>query len=351
MKIGIIGPALAGKSTLFQLLTGAASSQGGKGGIPQGAARIPDARVDKLAAIFKPKKTTYAAVEFADFPALGHGGELSSETAGRLKALDALAVVVRAHRDPAVPWPKEPVTPDTAFSNFLQEMILTDLVQVEKLLSRNKDKKRTAEEEQLLQECQALLEEMKPLSSGIWSETALPYLRNFAFLSLRPVLVAVNVDEEQLQENSYEGRAALNKQCQAAGYPLIEFCGTLEKEISQMEPSEQQVFLAEYGLAQSGIARVAAAAYQLLNLVSFFTVGEDEVRAWTINAATPAKKAAGKIHSDMERGFIRAEVIHYEEFMALGASLKTAREQGKLRLEGKDYLVQDGDIINFRFNV
>jgi ribosome-binding ATPase YchF (GTP1/OBG family) len=192
---------------------------------------------------------------------------------------------------------------------------------------------------------------MKPLSSGIWSETALPYLRNFAFLSLRPVLVAVNVDEDQLQEKSYEGRAALNKQCQAAGYPLIEFCGTLEKEISQMEPSEQQVFLAEYGLAQSGIARVAAAAYQLLNLVSFFTVGEDEVRAWTINAATPAKKAAGKIHSDMERGFIRAEVIHYEEFMALGASLKTAREQGKLRLEGKDYLVQDGDIINFRFNV
>ena len=158
---------------------------------------------------------------------------------------------MRAHRDPAVPWPKEPVTPDTAFSNFLQEMILTDLVQVEKLLSRNKDKKRTAEEEQLLQECQALLEEMKPLSSGIWSETALPYLRNFAFLSLRPVLVAVNVDEEQLQENSYEGRAALNKQCQAAGYPLIEFCGTLEKEISQDRRNSR--FLAEYGLASRGL--------------------------------------------------------------------------------------------------
>ncbi|HZK23924.1 MAG TPA: DUF933 domain-containing protein [Oscillospiraceae bacterium] len=351
MKIGIIGPALAGKTTLFQLLTGATSPQGGKGGIPQGTARIPDARIDKLSAIFKPKKTIHATVEFADFPALGHGGELSGETASRLKALDALAVVVRSHRDPAVPWPEEPVTPDIAFSNFLQEMILTDLVQVEKLLSRNKDKKRTADEDQLLIDCQALLEDMKPISAGTWGEEALPFLRNYAFLSSRPVLVAVNVDEEQLQEHSYEGQQNLTQQCHAAGYPLIEFCGTLEREISQMELSEQQVFMAEYGLTQSGIARLAAAAYQLLDLISFFTVGEDEVRAWTIDATTPAKKAAGKIHSDIERGFIRAEVIHYEEFMGLGASLKTAREQGKLRLEGKEYLVQDGDIINFRFNV
>ena len=351
MKIGIIGPALAGKTTLFQLLTGTTSIHGGKNGIPLGAARIPDIRIDKLAAIFNPKRTIHASVEFADFPALGHGGEFNGETAGRLKTLDALTVVVRAHRDPAVPWPQEPIEPDIAFANFLQEMILTDLVQVEKLLSRNKDKKRTAMEESFLIDCQTLLEEMKPISAANWSKEALPYLRNYAFLSSRPVLVAVNVDEEQLQMHSYAGRDQLVAQCQAAGYPLIEFCGTLEKEINQMEPQEQQLFMAEYGLAQSGISRLAAAAYQLLNLISFFTVGEDEVRAWTIEAGTPAKKAAGKIHSDIERGFIRAEIINYEEFMTLDASFKTARELGKLRLEGKDYLVADGDIINFRFNV
>ncbi|NLZ38619.1 MAG: redox-regulated ATPase YchF [Firmicutes bacterium] len=351
MKIGIIGPSLAGKSTLFQLLTGATSGHGGKNGIPQGAAKVPDDRIDKLAAIFNPKKTIHATVEFADFPALGHGGELSGETAGRLKALDALTVVVRAHRDPAVAWPQEPINPDEAFANFLQEMILTDLVQVEKLLSRNKDKKRTAAEEKVLKDCQSLLEDMKPISAVHWNEEALSILRNYAFLSSRPVLVAVNVDEEQLQMHSYTGKERLIAQCQDAGYPLIEFCGTLEMEIKQMEVEEQELFMAEYGLKQSGISRLAAAAYQLLNLISFFTVGEDEVRAWTIKAGTTAKKAAGKIHTDMERGFIRAEVINYDEFMALDASFKTARELGKLRLEGKDYLVADGDIINFRFNV
>jgi ribosome-binding ATPase len=351
MKIGIVGPALSGKTTLFQLLTGASPHTGSKGAVPQGAARVPDERVNELVRIFKPKKITYATVEFADFPSLGSGGEVSGETAGRLKACDALAVVVRAHRDPAVPWPKSPILPDAAFSGFLHEMILNDLCQVETLLSRNKDKKRTAEEENMLKRCQALLEETKPLSSGIWEDSELPYLKNYAFLSSRPVLVAVNLDEEQLQEKTYEGKEALSALCSQAGYSLVEFCGTLEVEISQMDPQEQQVFMSEYGLTQSGIARLAEAAYGLLELISFFTVGEDEVRAWTIRTATQAKKAAGKIHSDIERGFIRAEVIHYDEFLSLGGSLKTARDQGKLRLEGKEYAVRDGDIISFRFNV
>lgn len=351
MKIGIIGPALSGKTTLFQLLTGAAPGSGGKGGVPQGAARVPDERVDKLAELFRPKKTTYATVECADFPSLGSGCELTGETASRLKACDALAVVVRAHRDPAVPWPEAPVLPDAAFSGFLHEMILNDLCQVETLLARNKDKKRTADEERVLKTCQMLLEETKPISSGSWDADDLPVLRNYAFLSSRPVLVAVNLDEEQLQDQSYEGRDDLVALCREAGYPLVEFCGSLEVEISQMDKQEQEVFLSEYGLSQSGIARFAAAAYQLLALISFFTVGEDEVRAWTIRTGTPAKKAAGKIHSDIERGFIRAEVIHYEEFLALAGSLKAARDQGKLRLEGKEYPVKDGDIINFRFNV
>lgn len=291
-------------------------------------------------------------MEFADFPSLGSGCELTGETASRLKALDALAVVVRAHDDPSVPWPDIPVTPDNAFSSFLQEMILTDLCQVESLLTKGKkDKKRTPEEQRVLEACQSILEETKPLSAGTWSDDDLPTMRNYAFLSSRPVLVAVNLDEEQLQAKDYQGRESLMALCSDAGYPLVEFCGTLESDISQMDRQEQLEFMSEYGLTETGIARIAGAAYELLNLGSFFTVGEDEVRAWTIIHGLPAKKAAGKIHSDIERGFIRAEVINYKEFMTLGGSMKTAKDQGKLRLEGKEYPVQDGDIINFRFNV
>ena len=351
MKIGIIGPALSGKTTLFQLLTGASSPTGNKGAVPQGAARVPDERIEELVKIFKPKKTTYASVEFADFPSLGSGCELTGETASRLKACDALAVVVRGHRDPSVSWPKEPVTPDKAFANFLNEMILTDLCQVEALLAKNKDKKRTADEQRVLEACQALLEATKPISAGDWNADDAPVLSNYAFLSSLPVLVTVNLDEDQVQLKDYAGREPLVALCEDAGYPLVEFCGSLEAEISQMDRQEQEDFLAEYGLSESGISRLTGAAYQLLHLCSFFTVGEDEVRAWTISAGLPAKKAAGKIHSDIERGFIRAEVINFEEFTALGNSMKTAKEQGKLRLEGKEYPVKDGDMINFRFNV
>jgi ribosome-binding ATPase YchF (GTP1/OBG family) len=163
--------------------------------------------------------------------------------------------------------------------------------------------------------------------------------------------VAVNISEEQLLNGDYRNRQEIHSLCASACYPLIEFCGTVEQEISRVKPEEQQDFLAAYGLKEAGVSRLAGSARQLLDICSFFTVGEDEVRAWAIKAGTLARKAAGKIHSDIERGFIRAEVIGYEEFLALGGSLKRARELGKLRLEGKDYPVQDGDIINFRFNI
>jgi GTP-binding protein YchF len=340
---------MAGKTTLFSLLTG--GTAGGKGTVPQASARVPDQRIDLLSEIFKPRKITFATVEFADFPALGSGCEIAGETANRLKACDALTIVVRAHGDPTVPWPDEPLTPDTSFTNFLNEMVLSDLCQVEALLARNKDKRRSQEETHLLEACQSLLEETKPISSLGWLPEQEQILHNYALLSSRPVLVAVNLDEEQLLNKDFEGRSALVDACAAAGYPLIEFSGRLETEICRMDKKEQSAFLAEYGLEESGITRLVTAAYKLLGLCSFFTVGEDEVRAWTVQAGITAKKAAGKIHSDLERGFIRAEVIAYDEFMALGGSLKTARDQGKLRIEGKDYPVRDGDILNIRFNV
>lgn len=351
MKIGIIGPPLSGKTTLFQLLTGTASGTATRGGVPQAAARVPDRRVERLAEIFKPRKLTYASVEFADFPALGQGCEISGEAATKLKVCDALAVVIRAHTSPSVPWPRLPTLPEEAFANFFDEILLNDLCQTEALLARAKDKKRSGEETQTLEACKVLLESSKPLLSEAWSVEELSVLRNFAFLSSRPCLVAVNLGEEQLLSGDYEGRLELRALCATAGYPLIEFCGTVEQEISRVGQEEQQEFLAVYGLKETGVARLASAAYNLLGVCSFFTVGEDEVRAWTIKTGTLARKAAGKIHSDIERGFIRAEVIGYEEFLSLGGSLKRARELGKLRLEGKEYPVQDGEIINFRFNI
>lgn len=350
MRIGIIGPAMTGKTTLFSLLTGKEPAPG-KAALPQAPAKIPDYRIDELSAAFKPKKTTHATIEFADFPPLGTGFELDGETAARVKNCDALAVVLRAHRDVTVPWPKDPVTPDVAFSSFLGEMLLSDLCQIENLMSGKREKQRTAEEKVLLAECKELLEQELPLSSRSWSEDQQRILKNFAFLSSRPALVAVNLDEEQLAAGDYEGRDALISLCNNSGYPVLDFCGTLEMEISLMEKSEQEAFLAEYGLTESGISRVAKAAYSLLGLCSFFTVGEDEVRAWTVKEETPVRRAAGKIHTDLERGFIRAEVISFEQLKQLGFSLKTARDQGKLRLEGKDYPVVDGDIISIRFNV
>jgi GTP-binding protein YchF len=351
LKIGIVGPALAGKSTLFALLSGLEPGPAGKGAPPQATARVPDERLTRLAEILRPRKTVYAVIELVDFPALGSNCEIGAETAGRLKVCDALVMVIRAHRDPAVPWPSAPVKPEASFLGFLHEMILIDLCQVDSVLAKNKDRKRTPEETKLLERCREMLEETRPIFLGNWTEQEATYLRGIAFLSARPLLVAVNLDEEQLLAGYYDGKEELLASCREAGYPVVEFCGTIEKEISLLPPQEQVEFLAGYGLAESGITRLAAAVFGVLGLCTFFTLGDDEVRAWTVRAGTPARRAAGRIHSDMERGFIRAEVIAFHEFIDLGGSLKTAREQGRLRVEGKDYPIRDGEIMHVRFNV
>jgi len=351
VKVGIVGPAMAGKSTLFTLLTGVNPDPAAKGTPAQATARVPDQRVVRLSDLFRPKKTTYAALELVDFPSFGKGCAISAEEAGRLKACAALVMAVRAHRDPAVPWPVSPVRPQASFLNFWHEMILMDLCQVESILTKNKDRKRTPEATRLLERCRDMLEAAKPIYTGSWNEREAVYLDGIALLSARPMLVAVNLDEEQLLAGDYDGREELLASCREAGYPAVEFCGTVEKEISQLSSREQADFLAGYGLSESGITRLASAVFSLFHLITFFTVGEDEVRAWTVRKGTAARAAAGRIHSDLERGFIRAEVIDFDEFISLGGSLKAAREQGKLRLEGKEYLVRDGEIMHVRFNV
>lgn len=360
MQIGIIGLPLAGKTTLFNLMTGSQAATGGAGGRAQvnvGQARVPDARLDYLAGMFNPRKVTPATIQFTDIagflPGEGDRGRLNSFLDGVRKS-DALLHVVRAFEGGDMPHPRGSVDPARDAAEVEAELLLADLQVAESAVERlAAARKRTAEEEAqrpLLERCRAALEEGQPVRSVGLNEEEERLLRGYAFLTARPLLMAVNLGEEQLRSGQYPGRDALWAYAAEQGEPLVECSATLELEIARLSEEDRAMFLAEYHLTEAGIARLARAAYQALGLISFLTSGEDEVRAWPIRAGLSAKQAAGKIHSDIEKGFIRAEVIAFSDLEAAG-SVKAARERGAWRLEGKDYIIKDGDIAHFRFNV
>ncbi len=350
MKIGIIGPAASGKTTLFNALTGGAASTGGYGAarVNVGAARVADPRVDGLSAIFQPRKTTYAAVNFVDAQGLGEADKGAEVIPQALEGADALLAVVRAFEDAGVPHPKESVDPARDLADIRVDLILRDLAVVERRLERLEKlvrvKKDAAEaaEFALLGAMRGVLEEGRPLRTVELDEKSARLLKGFGFLSAKPLLVVVNVGEEQAAD-----AAAF---AELDGERPVALAARLEEEIAQLPEGERAAFLADYALESPARDRVIRASFDLLDLCCFFTVGEDEVRAWPIRAGTIAHHAAGTIHSDLERGFIRAEVVSYEDFTAVG-SLAAAREKGTLRLEGKGYVVRDGDIMHVRFNV
>ncbi len=352
MKIGIIGPAAAGKTTLFNALTGGAATTGGYGAarVNVGAAAVADERVDALSNVFKPKKTTYAGVNFVDAPGVGDAGASRNAEAipQALEGADALLVVVRAFEDAGVPHPKESVDPARDLADVRFDLLLRDLAVVERRVERLerlvKLKRDPAEaaEFALLGRIREALEDSRPVRSMELGEEETRIIKGFGFLSAKPLLVVVNVDEDQLEEA--DAFAKLN------GETPVALAAKLEEELAQLPADERAAFLADYALESSALDKVIQASFNLLNLRCFFTVGKDEVRAWPVRAGTVALHAAGTIHSDLERGFIRAEVISFPDFMAAG-SLAAARERGTLRLEGKDYVVKDGDIFHVRFNV
>ena len=349
MKIGIIGLAAAGKTTLFNALTGGAASTGGYGAarVNIGAAHVADARVDALSDVFHPRKTTYAAVNFVDAGVGDAGAAKNAEAIPQaLEGADALLVVVRAFEDAGVPHPKESIDPARDLADVRIDLLLRDLSVVErrrerlaKLVRVKKDPAEAAEFA-LLTKIQETLEEGRPVRSHEMSEEEARIIKGFGFLSAKPLLVVVNVGEDQLGD----GFSDLD------GETPVALAARLEEELAQLPDEEQAEFLADYDLESSALDRVVQTSFALLNLRCFFTVGEDEVRAWPVRAGTVALHAAGTIHSDLERGFIRAEVVTYADFMAAG-SLSAARDKGTLRLEGKDYVVKDGDIFHVRFNV
>jgi len=344
MKVGLIGHRGAGKTTVFNMLTGLQAQVGGHGGkeeIHLGVIKVPDVRVDKLSQVFKPKKTTYAEIRFTDFPASQNDDNLkgNSSLVTQMREVDAMALVLRDFELDA--------DPVRQLNDLLTEMILADLTVVENRRTRLKKEKARPQEEALLERCATTLENEDSLRNLEFSADEENLLSGFGFLSRKPVLVLFNqADDKAGQPLS----AAYQDELKRRGLDGLALAGKVEMEVAQLDESDRAPFLKEIGIQQPARERFILASYRLLDLISFLTTGEDEVRAWTITQGTIARKAAGKIHSDIERGFIRAEVIAYNDFVVLGSEAK-CKEAGKLRLEGKDYIVQDGDIIHFRFAV
>jgi GTP-binding protein YchF len=365
LRAALIGFASAGKTTLFQLMTSVKETTRaahGKAEASIGVSKVPDARLDRLTAMYNPKKRVPATVEFSDLAAHGRtGGAAALLDVAAYKNADALVHVVRAFRDPAVTHPSGSIDPARDAQAMEDELILADLGLAERRLERlEKDlkKTRTADlerERDVLTICKAALEEGRPLRALELSGDDSKRLRGFQFLSAKPQLVVVNLDEDQLasaRRGADVDPAAVSSGLTAflsrASTAAIAVCEKIELEISQLDPADAGAFLADLGLKESGLDRVIRATYDLLGYMSFFTVGEDECRAWSIPRNTPAQLAAAEIHTDIARGFIRAEVVSYDALISRG-TMAACRDHGEVRLEGKEYVVQDGDIVNFRF--
>jgi GTP-binding protein YchF len=360
LRAALIGVASSGKSALFQLMTSVRETgraAHGKGEATVGISKVPDVRLDRLTAMYNPKKRVPATVEFSDLaiPA-GTGAASALVDVAAYKNADALVHVVRAFQDPSVPHPAGAVDPARDAQAMEDELILADLGLVERRLERlEKDlkKNRSADlerERDVILQCKSALEEGRPLRALDLEGDDLKRLRGFQFLSAKPLLIVVNLDESHLSgglDRAVEA-TGLGAFLSRASTAAVAVCAKIELEIAQLDAADAAAFLADLGLAESGLDRVIRATYDLLGYMSFFTVGEDECRAWSIARQTPAQLAAGEIHSDIARGFIRAEVVSYDALVARG-SMAACRDHGEVRLEGKEYIVQDGDIINFRF--
>jgi GTP-binding protein YchF len=348
MELGIIGLPQSGKSTIFAALTGArgeeATQKGSRADQRIGTVRVADDRVDFLSNLYKPKKTTYARVEYLLPSEVAAGSPSKSDSAvwNQIRVCDALIHVLRNFQAPGGIAP----SPEADFRRLEEEMILGDLVVAEKRIERMElDGKRgnrpNEEEYGLIRSCRELLEEGRPIRTNPELATS-PLLRGFTFLSAKPQLVIINNDDED------ESSPGWTKRPQGLDMMLVR--GRLEMDIASMAPEEAEEFLAEYHIETSALDRVIKGSYTLLNLASFFTVLNNEVRAWTIRSGTPAIEAAGAVHTDIKRGFIRAEVLSFDLLSEYG-SFQEAKKAGQVHLEGKEYPVRDGDIINFRFNI
>ena len=355
MDVGLVGLPGSGKTTVFNLLTGQQASVaafgGGRPASHRAQARVPDERLTALADLYHPKKVTPATIQIVDIPGQAPGdGDGPNRLLTDVRQVDALVHIMRGFPSSLGEAPD----PAAAAADIELELALADLDLLERRRERlTSGKKVTAEakaELPLVERLIAVLEDGGRLDQVALTPEEAAGMRGYQFLTLKPMLWVVNLSDDDLKSHGWPGRDALLTMASGKGVGLVEMAGQFEWELSALDPEEQALFLAEVGLEASGMARLAQAIYRQLGLVSFLTAGEDEVRAWPIAVGTTARAAAGKIHSDIERGFIRAEVVSFGALVT-HRSLAAAREHGQVRMEGRDYVMADGDVVNFRFNV
>lgn len=358
MKIAIIGLQSSGKSTVFNILTESNIETGlytGKSAPNIAVVKVPDERIEKLTDIFKPKKKTNAEIVFEDYVGIQKetGKKKESLFSEDVKQADALVHVCRVFEDESVAHSGGDIDPLGDAETLELELIMSDLILVENKLERLKkdlSKKKNPEvllEHEIMEKLKTTLEAEKPIRQVALTDEEKKVIRGYCFLSQKPMILLANIGEDQLRNPPIQ---ELKTFAEDKGLHFQVLCGKVEMEISQMDEEEQLVFLEEYGIKERARDVFIQLAYETLGLISFFTVGEDEVRAWTVNRGAPAPEAAGVIHTDLQRGFIRAETVSYDDFMSVGSLVK-AKEKGLLRQEGKAYIVKDGDIINIKFNV
>jgi len=358
MKTGIIGLPQVGKTSLFRILTRAHLSEHAYANPREahiGVAKVPDDRLDRLAALYHPKKLTHASVDYVDVGAIGQEALKESTYLGHLRNVDALAHVVRAFEDPSIPH-VGPIDPLRDIKNVEFDLMVSDLGQIEKRVERvEKDlkKMRSADLEKefdLLKRAKAHLESERALRELEMTPEDKKRFRGFMFLSEKPILYVLNVSESSELGTDLANAAGKHKVTEVASRPnsaAAAICGKVEAELAEMSDADADEFLSSYGLKESGLLRLIRTTYALLGLISFFTAGEDECRAWTIPLHTRAVEAAGAIHTDLEKHFIRAETIRWDQLLDAGSEAN-ARAHGTLRLEGKEYIVQDGDVLHIR---
>ena len=364
MKLGIVGLPNVGKSTLFNAITKAGAEAANYPFCTiepnVGVVTVPDSRIDTLHEVYNSKKTIYTSIEFCDIAGLVKGaskGEgLGNKFLGHIREVAAIIHVVRGFDDDNIVHVSGQIDPLSDIETINMELILSDLEVLEKRAAKTqknlKGDKSLAKELELLNKVIAFLEEGKSARAMELSDDDAEYVKSLYLLSYKPIIYVVNLSEDEINDTDNNERVKQIKEfAKTEDAEVVCICARIEEEISELDKEEKEMFLTELGIDESGLDKLIKASYKLLNLISFLTAGEDEVRAWTIKRGTKAPQAAGKIHTDFERGFIRAETISYDKLMECNGSLAAAREKGFIRAEGKEYIVKDGDVMNFLFNV